>query len=281
MKPTVEERLTRAGRTLDAATAALAMSDQPLNAAEPEAPTSGVRWLTGVAAAVLTVAVIGAAALALRGPGSDTEPAAGAEAQVSSAVEATRSVSAMAVDIHGAWSFATDGADAIWNYGAPDRWEQMAQSEQPRLDRNPPGGVTIRLYVGDKTWTTEEGHWRAEVPARAVQPDPLTMLDELAAADCAVEEDGQLVAWNSGSDTCPSFDAGNPSDLPVGTWVWVLRVDDDGRLREVRSGETADFGDGVRLEGQSDPLARVGALPGSSARFWYDNIPEVSGEPAE
>ena len=187
----------------------------------------------------------------------------------------------MAVDIHGAWSFAPDGADGIWNYGAPDRWEQMAQSDQPRLERNPPIGETARLYVGAKTWVTGQGRWIAEDQPASLRPDPLTILDQIAATDCAAEHSGQLVAWASTSGTCPDTAAELPTDLPVGTWVWALVLDEDSRLREVRTGEVGDLGDDIHLEGQTDPLARVGSLRGGSARFWYDNVPEVSGEPAE
>jgi hypothetical protein len=63
--------------------------------------------------------------------------------------------------------------------------------------------------------------------------------------------------------------------------VWALILDDDGRLREVRTGEVVDLGDAVPLDGQRDPLARVGSRRGGSARFWYDQVPEVSAEPNE
>lgn len=280
MKPTVEERLVRAGRTLDATTAGRTVAEPPPSISASRAPSLAGGRLTGVAAALVAVVVVGVAVLAVKGSGSDSTPATAA-AQLSTAVEGTRSVPAMAVDIHGNWSFAPDGAEAIWNYGAPDRWEQLTQSDQPRLERSAPGGATVRLYVGDKTWTTNDGRWQAEVPASAVQPGPLSVLDQLAATDCAVEEDGQIIAWSSGTEICPDPALGIPSDLPTGTWVWVVILDDDGRLHEVRTGETADLGDNVNLHGQRDPLGRVGALDGGSARFWYDNISEVSGEPAE
>lgn len=72
-----------------------------------------------------------------------------------------------------------------------------------------------------------------------------------------------------------------PSNLPIGTWVWTMTVDEAGRLREVRTGDVTDLGDDAQLDGQRDPLAGVGALRGGSARFWNDNVSEVSGEPAE
>jgi hypothetical protein len=280
MKPTVEERLARAGRTLDAATDTRVSVDSSPSEAHAPAGASRKRQLSGAAAAVVAVAVIGVAVLAVR-TGPDSDPATGA-GRVSAAVDATRSVAAMTVDIHGAWSFAPDGAEGIWNYGAPDRWEQLAQSDQPRLERNPPGGASVRLYVGDRTWTVSgEGGWQEELPPAVDGPAPLRMLDQIAATDCAVEDDGQLVAWRSAAGVCPDQDAEVPTDLPIGTWVWALTLDDDGRLREVRTGEVGDLDDEVRLDGQRDPLARVGSLRGGSARFWYENVSEVSGEPAE
>lgn len=280
MRPTVEERLARAGQTLDDATAARAASAHAGDGGPVGSRGSGARWVTGVVAASVAVLVIGVAVVVASGSGPKPEPAAGAAAKVSDAVDATRSVSAMAVDVHGAWSFAPDGADFIWDFGAPDRWEQMSQSDQPRIERNPPGGATVRLYVGDKTWGTEAGRWRAETPPHSEQPAPVTMLDQIAATDCAVEEGGQLVAWNSRSGSCPT-DANMPSTLPVGTWVWAIILDDDGRFDEVRSGEVVDLGTDVHLENSPDPLTRVSAVHGGAARFWYDNVPEVSGEPKE
>lgn len=282
MRPTVEERLARAGRTLDSATDARVSADpSPSDVhADAGAGASRRRQLSGVAVAVVAVVVIGVAVLAVRS-GADSDPATGA-GRVSAAVDATRSAAAMAVDIHGDWSFAPDGAEAIWNHGAPDRWEQLAQSDQPRLERNPPGGASVRLYVGDRTWTvSSEGRWQEELPPAVAQPDPIRMLDQIAATDCVVEHDGQLVAWRSAEGVCPGQDTGAPSNLPIGTWVWALTLDENGRLREVRTGEVADLGDDVQLDGQRDPLARVGALRGGSARFWYDNVSEVTGEPAE
>lgn len=280
MRPTVQERLARAGRTLDAATDARVSADPLPSDAHAGAGASRRRQLSAVAAAVVAVVVVGVAVLAVRS-GSDAGPANGA-GRVSAAVDATRSAAAMAVDLHGEWSFAPDGAEGIWNYGAPDRWEQLTQSDQPRLERNPPGGASVRLYVGDRTWAaSSEGRWEEELPPTAAAPDPRRMLDQIAATDCAVEHEGQLVAWRSEAGTCPDPDAAVPSDLPAGTWVWALILDENGRLREVRTGEVADLGDEVQLDGQRDPLARVGALRGGSARFWYDNVPEVSGEPAE
>lgn len=280
MTPTVEERLARAGRTLDAATDARVSVDPSPSDVHAPSGASRKRQLSGAAAAVVALVVIGVAVLAVRS-GSDSDPATGA-GRVSAAGDATRSVAAMTVDIHGAWSFAPEGAEGIWNYGAPDRWEQLAQSEQPRLERNPPGGASVRLYVGDRTWTvSSEGGWQEESPPALTEPDPLRLLDQLAATDCAVEHDGQLVAWRSAEGMCPGQDAGVPSDLPIGTWVWALILDENGRLREVRTGEVGDLGDDVQLEGQRDPLAGVGAPGGGSARFWYDNVSEVPGEPAE
>lgn len=281
MRPTVEERLARAGRTLDAATdARVSVIPAPSDVHAAGAGASRRRQLSGAAAAVVAVVVIGVAVLAVRS-GSDSAPTTGA-GRVSAAVDATRSADAMAVDIHGAWSFAPDGAEGIWNYGAPDRWEQLAQSDQPRLERNPPGGASVRLYVGDRSWTvSNKGGWQEESPPAVIQPDPIRMLDRLAATDCTVEHDGQLVVWRSVAGVCPDQDAGVPWNLPIGTWVWALTLDENGRLREVRTGEVGDLGDEVQLEGQRDPLARVGSLRGGSARFWYDNVSEVSGEPAE
>lgn len=280
MRPTVEERLARAGRTLDAATDARVSAVQSPLGVHARASGPGARWLSGAAAAVVAVVVIGLAVLAVRSI-SDADPATGA-GRVSAAVDTTRSAAAMTVDLHGEWSFAPDGAEGIWNYGAPDRWEQLAQSDQPRLDRNPPGGASVRLYVGDRTWTANsEGAWQEETPPASTQPDPLRMLDQIAATDCAVERDGQLVAWSSAAGVCPDQDAEVPTDLPIGTWVWTMTVDEAGRLREVRTGEVADLGDDAQLGGQRDPLAGIGALRGGSARFWYDNVSEVSGEPAE
>jgi hypothetical protein len=281
MRPTVEERLARAGRTLDAATdARVSMDPSPSGVHAAAGGASRKRQLSGAAAAVVAVVVIGVAVLAVRS-GSDSDPATGA-GRVSAAVDATRSAAAMAVDLYGEWSFAPDGAEGIWNYGAPDRWEQLAQSDQPRVERNPPGGASVRLYVGDRTWTVSgEGGWQEELPSAAAQPDPLRMLDQLAGTDCAVDVDGQLVAWRSAEGVCPGQDAGVPSDLPIGTWVWALILDENGRLREVRTGEVGDLGDDVQLDSQRDPLARVGALRGGSARFWYDNVSEVSAEPSE
>lgn len=280
MRPTVEERLARAGRTLDAATHARVSEDPSHSDVHAVAGASRKRQLSGVAAAVVTVVVIGVAVLAARS-GSDSDPATGPW-RVSAAVDSTRSAAAMAVDLHGEWSFAPDGAEGIWNYGAPDRWEQLAQSDQPRLERNPPGGASVRLYVGDRTWTvSSEGAWQEELPPAVALPAPLRMLDQIAATDCAIDDDGQLVAWRSAAGACPDQDAEVPTDLPTGTWVWALILDDDGRLREVRTGEVADLGDAVQLDGQRDPLARVGSLRGGSARFWYDQVPEVSAEPSE
>jgi hypothetical protein len=280
MRPTVEERLARAGRTLDAATDARVSMDPSLGDVHTAAAASRTRQLTGVAAAVVAVVVIGVAVLAVRS-GSDADPATGA-GRVSAAVDRTRSAAAMVVDLHGEWSFAHDGAEGIWNYGAPDRWEQLAQSDQPRLERNPPGGESVRLFVGDRTWTVSgEGAWQEELPAAAVRPDPLRMLDQIVATDCVVDHDGQLVAWRSAAGACPDQDAEVPTDLPTGTWVWALILDDDGRLREVRTGEVADLGDAVQLDGQRDPMARIGSLRGGSADFWYDQVPEVSAEPSE
>jgi hypothetical protein len=280
MRPTVEERLARAGRTLDAATDARVSKDPSPSDVHAAAGESRKRQLSGVAAAVVAVVVIGVAVLAVRS-GSDSDPATGA-GRLSAAVDSTRSAAAMTVGIHGEWSFAPDGAEGIWNYGAPDRWEQLAQSDQPRLERNPPGGASVRLYVGDRTWTvSDEGAWQEELPPASTEPDPLRMLDQIAATDCVVEHDGQLVAWRSAAGVCPDQATGVPSDLPIGTWVWALILDDDGRLREVRTGEVGDLGDEVQLEAQGDPLARVGSLRGGSARFWYDQVPEVSAESSE
>ena len=286
MSYSVEERLERAGRTLDAASAHYMTGTlRRIDTAPAPAPQRHSGRLAGVTAAMLAAVIVGGVVVANLGSNPDPNPltgVAGSRDPIAAAVATTRATTALAVDVRGSWRGAPDGAEAIWNYGAPDRWEQMEQNTVPRIELSPPGGSSIRLYVGSETWREVEGRWSREVPAHRDPAAPLEMLERLTATDCHGESDGQLIGWSVPSGECGPVGSALPVGLPPGSEVWVVRLDDSGRIAEIRSGEVLDLGDDVNLADSPDPLVLAGAVGrGVAARFWYDNVPEVSGRPVE
>ena len=286
MSYSVEERLERAGRTLDAASARYTTRTTRRDDPAPvPARQRHPRRLAGVTAAMVGTVVAVVVVVANLGSTADPDPLAGVPGSgdpIAAAVATTRAAEALAVDVRGSWRGAPDGAEAIWNYGAPDRWEQMEQSPLPRIELSPPGGSSIRLYVGSETWRGVEGRWSREVPAHRDPAAPLDMLQRLTATDCRGESDGQLIGWSVPSGECGPVGSALPVGLLPGSEVWVVRLDDSGRIAEIRSGEVLDLGDDVNLADSPDPLVLAGAVGrGVAARFWYDNVPEVSGRPVE
>lgn len=306
MSTSLEARLERAGRTLDRA------SEQY----RAERPLPGVRLpgvtlpavdrdvaggprrapvLVSLAAAAMVVVMVGAVLVGGRHGGESSTAASGDGGPVGDAVAATRAVPAMAVGTVTTVE-TEEGVDRAlvesWNYGAPDRWEQLSPTEPAAaldgalldgalLDGAPPSGVTVRLHVGSESWGVADGRWVAEPDGQAVTPAPIRLLDTLARLDCHAEVTGELVVWSSVYAGCDAGGADRVPQLPVGSPVWVIARDAHGRITRVDRGTVLDLGPDANVDGSTRAINRVGASAETTTLFWYDGVPEVSGRPEE
>lgn len=272
-----------------------APSISPGKRTSPSAPPH--RWAITLASAAAVVAVLaGGLFLATRGGSSDTTAPAGPAADpteappssvpaahgtnpVADALAATLAEQAMAVVIEQV--DAQGPRTELWHYAAPDRWEALELAESTIASDHPPAGTSARLFVGGRTWAADDGRWVEETRPSARTPFPVAMFDGLGRADCAATVTGVLVAWSSSEAPCPQPGSHDVGELPVGTTVATIEVDDQGRLELVRTGTVLDFGDDVELSGSSQLINRLSAAASTTARFWYDDVPEVSAVPTD
>lgn len=281
MSNSLEDRLERAGRTLDAASADHAAGTGPLGDVPAVSGVGQPRpaWRLAGVAALIAAVVVGGAVAATRGSTTVTEPADGSRdhrQEIATAIARTRAAPAMTVVVHGDWPNGSRFPHANWNYGAPDRWEQLAPTYPGSIDIKPPTSVSVRLYIGAETWAAVDGRWEPEQPPHPADPVPIEMLDRIPALECtgmqqSIDDSDNriefLIAWTPPSGGCRTDDAGVPVDLPVGTEVWLLDLDDAGRIEQVDAGVVVEVD--------------VSALGGFRSHFWYDDIPEVSERPAD
>lgn len=283
----LEDRLECAGRTLDRASAEYqAQQTEVLVGQGARNGRHRVPRLLTASAAAAVVVMVGAVLIVTTGRrGDSSTAAAGADSPVAEAVAATRAAPTLAVGTVRTVE-RPDGAlrelTEFWNYGAPDRWEQLSPSN-PRatVDSIPPAGVTVRLYVGDETWQVDGGRWVAEPSGLAPVPAPVTLFDTLSELDCHRDVAGELVAWLSSNASCDQVDATGVPDLPAGTQVWAIDLNADGQLAQVDAGRVIDLGSAVKLDGSTRAINRVGAAAETTTLFWYDGVATVTGRPKE
>lgn len=288
MNASIESRLERAGRTLDRASEEYRAGRgvAPVELGELRGDPGRSSILISLAAAVLTVAIVGAVLLTVReGGGGSVTVASSDGSPGADAVSATRAVSAMAVATDHTVETSTGVSRELvesWNYGSPDRWERLAPSEFGQsLGSSAPSGVSVRLYVGSETWSAIDGRWVAERAGEGSTPTPLILLNTLAGLDCHVDVAGQIVLWTSTDAVCDTGGSTGVPKLPIGTSVWAVEVDTQGRIAQVDAGVVLDLGHDTSVDGSTKVINRVGAPAETTTRFWYDNVPEVPGRPRE
>lgn len=305
MTTDLEQRLIRAGRVLDAAceeyisqAASQADSDRTYTPARGRSRRRAQLAVSLAVAGAVAVILGGVRLLADGGRESHVETPADAPhtppvkplatvavtTPVQAAVEATRAAPSMAVEF--SRRPASGNLTEVWNYSAPDRWELLDPGAQEQPGENPPAGTSVRLYVGEESWSVEDGRWVPDPPGHRKTRAPQTLFDALHQLDCHQWLDGAVIAWESSTAPC-SAALDTPEGMPPGAELWIVWFDDEGRFWQTNSYTKVDPDDYDPAEyatlGDADTPDDVlpGAVLAAKARFWYEGVAEVGDKPAD
>ncbi len=248
-------------------------------------PRQHRRWLTaaaGIAAAVVLGVVVWAAALRDPGPTEPVQPSPNAPAQVRarSAVEATLAAPR--------WSAEVSGGVAPFEvrFHEPDRVELINGSEPAARSEDAPMRA---IQIGDDLYSgTTEGDWtRTTAPPRGLDRSHRSLLEGLLTdGPCFADQGEFIVAWQDPETGCGSSTTALPDDLPAGSDIWVLRIDDDGRVADLVVGEVPGAVGSEREElvpwppspsdGIDQPMRSAGGQPAYIYSFTYDDVPPIT-----
>jgi hypothetical protein len=276
MTDVIEERLRAAA---DQAMAGVELSPPAID--DPvEPPHQHRRWLTaaaGIAAAVVLGVVVWAAALRDPGPTDPVQPSPDAPAQVRAraAVEATLAAPQWRAEVSGGVA-----PFEIW-FLEPDRVGSVNGSEDEPMRS---------IQIGDTIYFDDDGEWtRSGIPER-----PLTLISDhlgllqgiLADGPCFADQGELIVAWQDPETGCGSSTMALPDDLPAGSDIWVLRIDDDGRVDDFVVGEVPGAVGSEReqpvpwppspSDGIDRPMRSAGGQPAFIYSFTYDDVPPIT-----
>jgi hypothetical protein len=247
-------------------------------------------WITataGLAAAAVLAVIVWAAALREPAPTEPVQPPADASPQVRAraAVESTLAAPQWRAEISGGVT-----PFALW-FHEPDRYESINGIEPTNPDEDDPMRA---VQIGRDLYVTDDGGWtRTTMPERDLGSSHRSLLGGLLADGPCFADVGELiVVWQDPETGCGSSTTALPGDLPPGSDLWVVRIDDAGRLGELAVGEIPGAVGSERQE--LDPTRKsmpafgdlaqiIQGAGGQSAltyEFDYDDVPPITA-PAE
>ena len=144
------------------------------------------------------------------------------------------------------------------------------------------------IQIGDDLYVTNDGEWTRTTAAERSLADVHRSLLQAVLADgpCFADEGELIVAWQDPETGCGSSTTALPDDLPAGSDIWVLRVDEGGRVANLAVGEVpGDVGsDREKVEawppspsdGIDRPVRRAGGQPAYIYSYTYDDVPPIT-----
>lgn len=280
MTDVIEEWLRAAA---DEAMAGVELAPPAIN--DAVSPPRRHRWwataAAGIAAAIVLGVVVWAAALSDPGPTEPVQPSPDAPAQVRAraAVEATLAAPQWRAEVSGGVA-----PFEIW-FHAPDRAESVNGIEPVDSSEDAPMRA---IQIGDDLYTGNDGGWtRTTAPPRGLDNGHRSLLEGLLAdGPCFADQGEFIVAWQDPETGCGSSTTALPDDLPAGSDIWVLRIDDDGRVADVVVGEVPGAVGSERGElvpwppspsdGIDQPIRSAGGQPAYIYSFTYDDVPPIT-----
>jgi hypothetical protein len=276
MTDVIEERLRSAA---DQAMTGVELAPPASN--DAVAPPRRHRWWVTAAAGIAAAAVLGvvvwAAALRDPGPTEPVQPSPDAPAQVRAraAVEATLAAPQWRAEVSGGVT-----PFELW-FREPDRVGSVNGSEDEPIRS---------IQIGETIYFRNDGEWaRSGIPER-----PLTLISDhlgllqgiLSDGPCFADQGEFIVAWQDPETGCGSSTTALADDLPAGSDIWVLRIDDDGRVGELVVGEVPGAVGSEREElvpwppspsdGIDRPMRSAGGQPAFIYSFTYDDVPPIT-----
>lgn len=241
-------------------------------------------WVTaaaGIAAAVVLGVVVWAAALRDPGPTEPVQPSPDAPAQVRAraAVEATLAAPQWRAELSGGVA-----PFEVW-FHAPDRAESVNGVEPVDSSEDAPMRA---IQIDRDLYTSNDGGWtRTTAPPRGLADSHRSLLQGLLAdGPCFADQGEFIVAWQDPETGCGSSTTALPDDLPPSSDLWVLRIDDDGRVADFVVGEVPGAVDSERGElvpwppspsdGIDQPMRGAGGQPAFIYSFTYDDVPPIT-----
>jgi hypothetical protein len=251
--------------------------EHPTSTADPTAATRGRgRGTLAAVAAAVAVLVLGAVTWGVMGgspsDGGTAEPSpqrATPVEELRSAIDATLSAPA--------WQAELDGPDGetFWVFDAPDRVEERV------ADASGQDWVTRSVTIGDTTWsrTVPDGAWQQSTSLGWDSASPVVYLRLIGESPCASRLGSDVLSWRAAGGGCGSSATELPGDLPIDSEIYLVTLDDAGRVSSVRYGSIPGVDGQPMLSSDlasDDPFAQVGAAGGPGIRIHYDDVPPVT-----